>query len=140
MEIEIVNKTNLKFNRSLIRRAVKTVLGFGRIKGLVSIVIVGDAEMKRLNYKYRKKNKVTDILSFREQDGKFPETGFVGELIIDFLQIKRQAKTFKNSIAYELAYIVIHGMLHLLGYEDETEKGRLKMEQLGNKLIKKIAL
>ena len=140
MVLAVTNQTKLVVSRSLIQRAVKIVLDFKKVKGDVSVVIVGDAVMRKLNYKYRHKNKVTDVLSFREADGKFPEPGFIGELIIDYLQIKRQAKTFKHSLAYELAFIVIHGTLHLLGYEDETDKGVVLMDKLGNQLIKKIVL
>jgi probable rRNA maturation factor len=137
MLVEIANQTKTTINRSLIERAVKTVLRFGKVDGLVSVVIVSDAKMKQLNYQFRRKNKITDVLSFREQDGPLPEKGFIGELIIDYSQIKRQAKKFKHSVAYELAFIVIHGTLHLLGYEDETARGVLEMDKLGNKLINK---
>lgn len=140
MAVEIANQTKININRSLIERAVKTALNFGKITGTVSVVIVSDLVMKKINYKYRRKNKVTDILSFREDDGQFPEADFIGELVIDYLQIKRQAKIFKHTVAYELAFIVLHGALHLLGYDDKTERGRLEMENLGHKLMKKITI
>lgn len=140
MAVEIANRTKKTVKRSLIERSVETVLHFGKVKGLVSVVIVGDRAMRNLNRRYRGKDKVTDILSFADSESEKPEQGFVGELIIDLEQIERQAKTFGNSKTKELAFIVIHGALHLLGYEDESEAGRRKMERLGEKLITNIRL
>ncbi|MCX6792405.1 MAG: rRNA maturation RNase YbeY [Candidatus Falkowbacteria bacterium] len=140
MAIEIANQTRSNINRSLIERAVKKVLKFAKQEGNVSVVIVGDAAMQKLNKLYRSKNKPTDVLSFSEADSQFPDNTFIGEIVIDWLQIKRQAKILKHSAAWELAFIVIHGMLHLIGYEDETKRGALEMERLGNNLIKKITI
>lgn len=138
MAVEITNRTRRALKASLITKAVETTLRFGKIKGDVSVVIVGDATIRRLNKIYRKKDKVTDVLSFREAEAEMPMRGFVGELIIDSLQIERQAIKFKHSVSWELAFIVIHGTLHLIGYEDDTERGRVLMEKLGYQLIKKI--
>jgi len=140
MAIEIANQTKHRVNRALIERSVETVLKFGKKKSDVSIVIVGDRVMKTLNHRYRGKNTVTDILSFSEEESESPEAGFIGELIIDLEQINRQAKKFGHTKTTELAFIVIHGMLHLLGYEDESEKGRLEMEKLGYKLLEKMKI
>lgn len=138
MAIEIANKTKERINRPLIERAILGVLRFGKRRGDVSVVIVSDAAMKKLNYSLRGKNKPTDVLSFAESDSESAEPSFIGELVIDMAQIKRQAKQFKHSISWELAFIVIHGCLHLIGYEDETESGRKKMEKLGYMIIEKI--
>ena len=138
MAVEITNRTRSALKTSLITKAVEVTLRFGKIKGDVSVVIVGDATIRRLNKIYIKKDKVTDILSFREAEAEMPASGFVGELIIDSLQIKRQALRFKHSFDWEMAFIVIHGTLHLIGYEDKTERGRIVMETLGYQLIKKI--
>ncbi len=138
MAVEITNRTRKALKISLITRAVEATLRFGKTKGDVSVVIVGDTTIRRLNKIYRKKDKVTDILSFREAEAEMPARGFVGELIVDYSQIRRQAAKFKHSVDWEMAFIIIHGTLHLLGYEDETERGRALMEKLGYQLIKKI--
>ena len=93
--------------------------------------MVGDKTIRKLNKIYRHKDKTTDILSF---DG---EDDFLGEIIINYAQIKRQAKKFNNTVKKELMFILAHGLLHLIGYDDKDEKGRLKMEKLGNEFIKK---
>lgn len=138
MVTEITNCTKSSLNTLLIKRAVEVTLKFGRVKGDISVVIIGDAAMTKLNKQFRKINKPTDILSFAEKDSDFKDKNFIGELFIDLAQIKRQAKKLQNKLAWELSFITIHGTLHLLGYEDETKQGQKKMEELGYKLIKKI--
>jgi len=126
MNIEINNTTKSKINLALVHKVVEVFLKkYQKTKSEVSIAFVGDAKIKKLNKEYRGFDKVTDILSF---DG---EDNFLGELVIDYNQIKRQAKKFKHSIKYELIFILIHGLLHLIGYDDETEKRRVEMEKLG---------
>jgi probable rRNA maturation factor len=138
MAIEITNRTKSTVNSLLIKQAIKITLKFGHVQGDVSVVIINDLAMTKLNKQFRKINKPTDVLSFREQDSSFKDESFIGELFIDLNQIKRQAKKLNNTINWELAFITIHGALHLLGYEDETKKGQLKMEELGYKLINQV--
>ena len=60
---------------------------------------------------------------------------FLGEVVLNYSQIKRQAKELNNSFEHELAFIYIHGLLHLLGYNDEREGDRVKMIELGNRIL-----
>ena len=132
-EIGINNKTKSRLNLKVIRGVAEKFLRINKINNKVlSIAFVGDKEMRRLNNKYRQKNRPTDILSFAGEDD------FLGEIIMDYAQIRRQAKVFKNKIDDELYFILIHGLLHLSGYDDETKKGKKEMEEIGNKFFKKI--
>jgi len=131
--IEINNKTRSSIDLKLVKKVCEEFLKYNNIENkIVSIGFVGDVIIKKINNKYRKINKITDILSFQadKEDNKY-----LGELIINYAQIKKQAKIFSNNIKDELIFILIHGLLHLLGYEDKTEKGRIQMEKLGNKFI-----
>jgi probable rRNA maturation factor len=131
--VEVINKTKAKINLKLIKKiAEKFLQVYKKEKKEMSIAFVSDNEIKKINKQYRHKDKVTDVLSF---DG---EEGFLGEIIIDYPQIKRQAKEFGKKVDDELVFILIHGLLHLIGYDDETEKGRLEMIGLGEKFIKNI--
>ncbi len=96
---------------------------------IISIAFIGDQVMARLNQQYRKLKRPTDILSFAGEGSD------LGEIIIDYVQIKRQAKKYSKSINQELIFILVHGLLHLLGHDDETEKDRQKMITLGEKFI-----
>lgn len=138
MAVTVTNETSARVDGALIKRSIAAALRHQRAAGDVSVVIVGDVRMRRLNRTYRGKDKVTDILSFREEEAEIRESGFLGELVIDYAVIRQQAKRFAPSIRWELAFIAIHGALHLLGYEDETDAGAAEMERLGHLIIKKV--
>ncbi len=135
MAVEVTYRTRRRFAPALIVTAIEATLRHRRASGDVSVAIIGDAAMRRLNRTYRGFDKVTDVLSFVEAEASFRAAGLLGELVVDIDQIRRQAKLFGHGIRWELAFIVIHGTLHLLGYEDETERGRREMERLGNQII-----
>lgn len=80
----------------------------------VSLGLVSPREIKKLNQKYRKKNRPTDVLSFLYEDS--------GEIILCPEVIRQNAKQFKNSFKKELNRILIHGLLHLVGYDHEGSK------------------
>ena len=131
--VEINNKTKSKINLSLVKKTVNKFLRKHKLsKKEVSVAFVGEARMQELNKRYRKKDKVTDVLSFSG------ENSFLGEIIINYPQIKQQAKKFNNKSDQELVFILVHGLLHLIGYDDKTETGRKKMEKLGKDFIKSI--
>jgi probable rRNA maturation factor len=133
--IEVNNKTRSKINISLIKRIVEGFLKYYKIKeSEISIAIVGDDVIKKLNKKYRGINKTTDILTFSGEDN------FLGEIIINFAQIKRQAKQFSDNTEEELEFILVHGLLHLIGYDDKTERGGKKMKEQGERFIKNFKL
>lgn len=128
--IEINNRTKNKIDKKRIENVIKKFLVYYKKQNKeVSVAFIGDAEMKKLNKVYRGKDKPTDVLSF---DG---EGDFLGEIVIDYAQIKRQAVELKKSIKDELIFILVHGLLHLVGYNDETEKDRIKMINLGESFV-----
>ena len=97
----------------------------------ISVAVVGKITIRKLNKKYRKINKATDVLSF----GNLKKDK-ITELIICWPVIKEQAKKFKHSAKIELKFILIHGLLHLLGYRDNTKKARIKMDNETQKILK----
>jgi probable rRNA maturation factor len=102
-------------------------------KKLVSIAFISKKEMTKINHEYRGKNENTDVLSFLEEN----DSDYLGELLINYDKIKEQAKDFKNSSEQELNFILIHGLLHLLGYTDEKEEDKEEMIKLGNEFLEK---
>jgi probable rRNA maturation factor len=81
----------------------------------MSVSVVGDAEIRRLNRQYRGKDKVTDVLSFSMSG----EAG-LGDIFICLPQVRRQARLFGRSAAAEFALMVVHGTLHLMGHDHAT--------------------
>jgi probable rRNA maturation factor len=131
--VEINNRTKAKINLKLIKTVTENFLEKYKIKNKeISIALVGDNAIRELNKVYRKIDKVTDVLSFSGEDN------FLGEIIIDYSQIKRQAPEFDRKVDDELVFILVHGLLHLIGYDDKTEKRRLEMIRLGDKFIKNL--
>lgn len=93
----------------------------------LSVVLVGSARIKKLNAKYRGKNRVTDILAFPEIEvGSFQQTQALGEIIICLREVKKNAKRFNCTFEAELARVLIHGILHLLGYDHEISKEKAR--------------
>ncbi len=129
--IEINNKTRSKININLIKNVTEKFLDYYKINKDISIAFVGDTVIKKLNKNYRDKDKVTDILSF---DGEEKD---LGEIIIDYAQIKRQSQKYSKSVQDELMFILVHGLLHLIGYDDQTEEDRKIIIQKGEDFIKK---
>lgn len=135
VKIEINNRTKSQPDLNLIRRVVKKFFSAYQLRAKeISLALIGDSEMKKINLAYRGRNKPTDILSFAG------EGDFLGELVIDYAQIKKQAGRFGNSPKQELVFILVHGLLHLVGYDDRTESQRLKMVKLGEEFIKKMKI
>jgi probable rRNA maturation factor len=91
-------------------------------KAEVTVVLLSSAEMKSINFRFRKKNKTTDILSFAAQDPKS-----LGELLLCTEVLKKQAREQGHSLERETAYMLIHGVLHLLGYDHELSKAEEKL-------------
>ncbi len=135
MNIEVNNRTKTKIDKKLVEKVSESFLKKYKKEGFeLSVVFVGDRRIRTLNKIYRGYDKTTDILSF-EGEGKF-----FGELILNYSQIKKQAKRFGNTPKKELVFILVHGLFHLLGYSDETPKEEDEMIKLGDDFIKKLDL
>jgi probable rRNA maturation factor len=82
-------------------------------------LITGDAELRRLNRDFRGKDYATDVLSFPGQDGH------LGDLAISAARARAQAREFGHSAEDEVRILMLHGVLHLLGHDHETDSGRM---------------
>jgi probable rRNA maturation factor len=129
--VEINNTTKTRIDVKLVEIVAKKFLKhYKKQKFNVSIAFVGDREIQKINKIYRGINKPTDVLSFEGEDD------FLGEVIISYSQIKKQAREQGKTAEEELIFILVHGLMHLVGYDDETEEGRVKMIRLGEAFIK----
>lgn len=94
----------------------------------VSIAFVDDTSMTQLNKRFRGKAKTTDVLTFPADDSynEPSATGRpLGDIVISVDQARRQAADEKHSLATEVRYLVLHGVLHALGYDHETDDGEM---------------
>lgn len=107
----------------------------------LSIRITDDAEMQDLNRRFRGIDKTTDVLSFGE-DFTDPdlESRYVGDVVVSFPQAVIQAKNRGHTAAEELQLLVIHGVLHLLGFDHGTEAEKEHMWSLQGNILEEVGL
>jgi probable rRNA maturation factor len=103
------------------------------------ILITGDAEMHTLNREYRGIDQTTDVLSFNENYID-PESGleYLGDIIISVPRAKKQALEGGHTIEQEFQVLVIHGILHLSGYDHDTKSRLKKMWQMQSEILKEL--
>jgi probable rRNA maturation factor len=106
---------------------------------IVGILITGDAEMHALNREYRGIDQTTDVLSFNENFVD-PESGldYLGDIIISIPRAKKQALEGGHTIEQEIQLLVIHGILHLSGYDHDTISKQKKMWLMQSEILNEI--
>jgi len=121
--IEVNNQTSYSVEENFLKNIINTVAKGERVKDLnLSIALVKEGEMKELNRIYRGRDYVTDVLSFTFKEGK-PFSGEEdGEIIICPAQVEKNAKKVGGGFKKEMLRVMVHGLLHLLGYEHEGSK------------------
>ena len=135
--------------RLLVRRACKATLKFENFPypAEVSVIFVDDDQIQALNKEYRNLDKSTDVLSFPLfSDNNYevsPETGCValGDIVISIEHAQAQADEYEHSFEREMAYLTVHSMLHLLGYDHEAgglEQVRMREKEEG--VLKQLGL
>lgn len=102
-----------------IKRIVFFVFKQESADGDISLHFIGDKKMKALNTKHRHKNKTTDVLSFATGEKGMSDNGGRdwGDIFIDVPHIRRQARHWDENFETEMARMIIHGILHILGYD-----------------------
>jgi probable rRNA maturation factor len=104
---------------SLKRIAAHVLQAVGEAEALLSLEIVGDGRMRRLNRTFRHRDKTTDVLAFATREGPGPPSVLLGDIVISLPQTIRQAREHEQDIDQELVVLLIHGVLHLCGYDHE---------------------
>lgn len=109
-----------KYPTAALRKSAEVLLrAVKQSRAELSIALVGDREMRPLNAKYRKKKTTTDVLSFFVEEQPRLGPKILGDVVISVEQARRQAKERDKSLKSEMAALLIHGILHLLGYDHE---------------------
>jgi len=106
--------------------------------GAVTVCLIEDAEMARLNRTYRRKQGPTDVLSFPAESrgqGLVPPSGknaprYLGDIAVAPATARRNAKELGRTLSEELRILILHGVLHLLGYDHETDHGEMERYEL----------
>lgn len=136
----IINKNNnfvnfVSFPKqyvALLEQTAVAVLISEKVKKYqINFIMVSDQEIKKLNIKYRKIKRITDVISFLV----VPEL-FMGDIYISKNRTQKQARKYGNTWQQELAYLVIHGVLHLCGYTDYDVENKTKMFDKQDKIFR----
>ena len=92
----------------------------------LSVLVTDDANMQKLNKQYRGKDQSTDVLSFVNSGPTPPgEVKHLGDIVISHDQASRQAQSIGHDLVFELRFLTLHGVLHLVGYDHETDDGKM---------------
>ncbi len=155
--LEIHNFTQNELDKKFFQKIAKKTLEITDVKDKteISLAIVGDGRIRRLNKMYRGKNRVTDVLSFENKSvlpylsKAFPKmkkgdefieapdgVKRLGEVVICYPRAKKQAKKLNHTLEKELTILLIHGILHLLGYDHEKGgEEEKKMKEMEEKIL-----
>ena len=120
--IEVTGET--RFRRDVTTFTRKVLHALNRLDKFreISIALVDDSAMRNLNRKFRRKNKTTDVLTFPGEESC--------EIVISVDQARKQAVREKHPVTTELRYLILHGVLHGLGYDHETDGGEMNALEL----------
>ncbi len=136
MKVNIVNKFNTDDYSEVINKVLKTSENKLQIKNKsINIILVDNEEIKNLNNTYREKNEVTDVLTFT--DGYLNN---LGDIFVSIPKCTSQAEEFGHSFNRELGFLVVHGFLHSVGYDHQTDEEEKTMIALQEAILYKSKL
>ena len=135
IDVQIAPTVQAPVERTWLRKVAKAALQGERLAQPteVGILLTTDDEVSRLNGRYRGQQRSTDVLSFAFQEGDetfvAPPDGvrWLGEVVVSYPQAVRQAAEYGHSIEREIAFLTVHGVLHLLGYDHQKPQEEAAM-------------
>jgi probable rRNA maturation factor len=131
VEIRIKARFSSSVARGRLRRLAERTLRAEGVKASATVYVTDNAEIRKLNRQFHATDAATDVLSF--PTGPFPTYGrvldsdYVGDVVISYEQARKQARAARWHIVEELELLTIHGILHLIGYDDLTPRTRKRM-------------
>lgn len=138
MEITVANlNSSYRVNIRIVKRIVREVLKILNSSRAISLsfIFLDDAAIRRINKRFKNSDRPTDVLSFSLEDEGFYTGVRLGEIYISIDRAAVQSRTFRADIAEELTRYVIHGMLHLFGYDDMTGLERSRMSEKEDEIL-----
>ena len=139
IDYSITNEYGYKEDYSYLDDVIKRVLKHEKVKNAnFSIVFVDEEKIQNINKNYRGIDKVTDVISFAFEDNDklvYNNIRFLGEIYICIPRMKEQAIEYGHSEVRELAFLCVHGLLHLLGYDHMTKEDEEIMFAIQKKVL-----
>jgi len=129
-----------KLNEGFARNLAADVLRIIGKEGLadLELIFMGDKSMRSFNKKYKSEDRATDVLSFRIDRGEFGQKKFLGEIMISLDTALKNSKLYGTVFTDEITLYIIHGILHLFGYDDEDVRGRRRMNGKQSRILDKL--
>jgi len=115
-----------------LRRLLGEAAALLGVRGELALVLAGDRLLQRLNRDYRGKDRPTDVLSFPGEGGLFG----LGDVVISVETAERNARGLRRTLGQELSVLALHGLLHVLGHDHETDDGT--MDRLERRLRRRL--
>ncbi len=126
-------------NDAWTRRASRAAETLPPRRDVVNVIVTDDREMRRLNRRYRGKDKPTDVLSFSYLDaGRRGTGGVAGDVFVSHQTLARDARRLDVAPAYLALRIVVHGFLHVLGYDHENDADASRMERRERAVLRRV--
>jgi len=144
MKIELINDHYKKipepFQKKEIKKLIDAVLkkiGFQELEnGQINIKYTSEEEIKMLNEKFYKKEGVTNVLAFiNNQETPENQERLIGEIAVCISQIEKEAKIYKKAVETRLKHMIVHGVLHLFGFDHQKKDEQKEMEQVEDDII-----
>lgn len=129
------------FDQARLDRLARAILSsVGEASAELGIMFVGDQRMRSLNRQYRGKDRTTDVLAFAMREAPRSSTGLLGDVVIAVPTAACQAKQGQRSLDEELTVLLVHGILHLCGYDHErSEKEARRMHRREQMILRSLA-
>lgn len=118
-----------------LKKAAALALMRGKGKGALTILLSNDKKLHTLNVTFRGKDKPTNVLSFPSQQGEY-----LGDVAVAYGATSREAREQKKAFADHATHLVVHGVLHLLGYDHESKRAAMIMEPLETKILGELGI
>jgi probable rRNA maturation factor len=113
--------------RRELNRFLRQAIEATELAGEVSVLLTGDEAIRKLNRQYRRKDSATDVLSFPAAS---TADGIAGDLVISMETSLRQADERGHTLEMEIKLLLLHGLLHLAGYDHETDNGAMRRREI----------
>lgn len=131
----------------VVKQVLETGLELLAVEGPieVGVTFVDNETIKQLNRQYRSIDRVTDVLSFAQEEGEAFEQlpgapRLLGDIVISLERAKEQSEEFNHSLAREVGYLTAHGLLHLLGYDHQNDQDKERMRTAEEQIMAKLNL
>jgi len=141
-QVDVQNTTSARISRAAVRRTVQGTLEAESVVGplQIGVLFCGEQKMRSLNSRYRNRDYPTDVLAFAQDECAPGGMRILGDVVVCVPVARRQARQYGHSLWAELALLTVHGVLHLLGYEDGRKEDKEEMQARQEEILSQLGV